>query len=278
MAAQQRSPNYLKAALLMPANLFALAAGGVASVMLADFTPLFAAGGASVVYLTLLSVMPGFRRAVRANFEDQRGSNQDSTAFDTLVLELAPSQREHYESLLALKERILSSYKKMPGGRVLVASSEQRLNALLHSFVRLVTTLNSYRSFLSAADKKGVEDEMKELLAEAQDESNIRLKEVKMRRVEILQKRVARFVQAEESREVVSHQLASIEDVLRLTHEQSIAIRDPEVVTRQLESLTLDIEATEDTVREMESFMQVTEVLPQAPDSRRAVLPGVKSS
>jgi hypothetical protein len=85
------------------------------------------------------------------------------------------------------------------------------------------------------------------------------LKEVKARRVEILKKRVARFAQAEESREVVSHQLASIEDVLRLTHEQSIAIRDPEVVSRQLEALTAEVTATEETVKEMESFMQVTE-------------------
>jgi hypothetical protein len=55
----------------------------------------------------------------------------------------------------------------------------------------------------------------------------------KERRAEILRKRVLRFTQAAESREVVSHQLASIEDMLRLTHEQSIAIRDPEVVGRQ---------------------------------------------
>jgi FlaA1/EpsC-like NDP-sugar epimerase len=74
-----------------------------------------------------------------------------------------------------------------------------------------------------------------------------------------LKKRVQRFVQAEESREVVSHQLAGIEDVLRLTHEQSIAIRDPEVVSRQLDALTAEVAATEETVREMEQFMQVTE-------------------
>ena len=74
-----------------------------------------------------------------------------------------------------------------------------------------------------------------------------------------MKKRVHRFVQAEESREVVSHQLASIEDVLRLTHEQSIAIRDPEAVERQLEALTTEVEATEETVREMERFMEFSE-------------------
>jgi len=255
-----RKRSSLRAALSMPANFFALAAGGVASVAMGDWVPFAAAAGGSFVYSVMLSLLPSFRRAVRANLEAQINSDVASPEeLEALVAELAPSQRQHYEVLRELRDRILQSYGKMPGGRVLVASSERRLEALLTSFLRLVATLNSYRKFLNATDRKGIEEELRALEAEVAGEKNERLKEVKARRVEILKKRVARFVQAEESREVVSHQLASIEDVLRLTHEQSIAIRDPEVVSRQLEALTAEVTATEETVREMESFMQVTE-------------------
>lgn len=250
----------LTAALSMPANFFALAAGGLASVALGDPVPVLASAGAAFTYSVLLSLLPSFRRAVRANLEAQVNSDVASPEErEALLAELAPSQREHYEVLRELRGRILDSYGKMPGGRVLVASSERRLEALLTSFLRLVATLNSYRKFLNATDRRGIEEELAQLEAELAGEKNERLKEVKARRVEILKKRVARFAQAEESREVVSHQLASIEDVLRLTHEQSIAIRDPEVVSRQLEALTAEVTATEETVKEMESFMQVTE-------------------
>ena len=92
-------------------------------------------------------------------------------------------------------------------------------------------------------------------IVDASGEASARLREVKQKRVEILSKRLQRFTQAEESRAVVSHQLASIEDLLRLTHEQSIAIRDPEHVNRQLDALSVEVQATEDTVREMEQFM-----------------------
>jgi hypothetical protein len=68
-----------------------------------------------------------------------------------------------------------------------------------------------------------------------------------------------RFEQAGESREVVSHQLAGIEDLMRLTHEQSIAIRDPESVNRQLDVLSAETEATDETVRQMERFLDFTE-------------------
>jgi hypothetical protein len=173
----------------------------------------------------------------------------------SMLAELAPSQREHYHRLRDLKEKIEANYRRLPGGRVLAASSESRVDALLTSFLRLLNTLNGYRRYLSMADRQALDRELQELQADASAEASTRLREVKQKRVEILSKRLQRFTQAEESRAVVSHQLASIEDLLRLTHEQSIAIRDPEHVNRQLDALSVEVQATEDTVREMEQFM-----------------------
>jgi hypothetical protein len=250
----------------MPANLFALAAGGAASLYLGEATPLLAAAGGSAVYLTLLSWLPSFRRRVRNNFDAQElGDIASPEEVVRLLQDLAPSQREHYAVLAALKQKILESYLALPGGRVMAASSERRLDGLLTAFLRLVTTLNSYRKYLNATDRQSVEDELKALETEVEGEKNERLREVKARRVDILKKRVARFRQAEESREVVSHQLAGIEDVLRLTHEQAIVIRDPQVVQRQLEALTTEVEATEETVREMERFMEFTDEVASIP-------------
>ena len=125
---------------------------------------------------------------------------------------------------------------------------------------------------LTAADHAAIEREVVELKAEAEEEKNPRLREVKQKRVEILEKRLQRFVQAEESREIVSHQLASIEDLLRLTHEQSIAIRDVESVSNHLDVLSAEIAATDETVREMEKFLAISDELsaiPAAPDRTR---------
>jgi hypothetical protein len=244
----------------MPANLFALGAGAVASAVTGDPTAFFAAAGASALYLGMLSLVPSFRRRVADNYGEQDLVEVGTPGErDRLLAELAPSQAEHWAVLRELKDKILANYRNLPGGRVLAASSEARLDGLLLSFLRLLSTLNSYRKYLNAGDRKSIEDEVAELEKDLAGEPNLRLKEVKERRAEILKKRVQRFAQAEESREVVSHQLASIEDVLRLTHEQSIAIRDPEAVARQLETLTTEVEATEETVREMEKFMEFSE-------------------
>src|SRR5512140_904056 len=99
----KRSPNYLKAALLMPANWFALVAGGIASAVLGDWTPLIAASGASALYLGLLSALPSFRRAVHDNLELQAGGAAPQE-LDSLMAELSPSQKEHYLTLKELRD------------------------------------------------------------------------------------------------------------------------------------------------------------------------------
>nr|WP_227027389.1 hypothetical protein [Corallococcus soli] len=219
--------------------------------------PMLVALGVEGLYLGVLSSMKRFQRAVRAKTPDNPEAAQ--AAVDALLTDLAPSQRDHYQQLVGLKEKILANYRKLPGGRVLVADSEPKLDALLTSFLRLISALNQYRTYLSGADRDHLQGEVAALEAEVEGEPNPRLKDVKGKRLEIQRKRMARFDQAGESREVVSHQLAGIEDLMRLTHEQSITIRDPESVNRQLDVLSAETESTDETVRQMERFLEFTE-------------------
>lgn len=251
-----KGPNYIKAAFMLPVNLAVLGASAVASAVMGDPSPVLLALGAEGVYLGVLSSTPRFQRAIRSQQEHGDEANAEVVA---LLEDLAPSQREHYFFLRDLRDKILANYRKLPGGRVLATSSEPRVDALLTAFLRLLTTLNNYRQYLSATDHKNIEREISELKGDLSAESNERLKEVKQKRVEILEKRLKRFEQAAESREVVSHQLAGIEDLLKLTHEQSIAIRDPQTVAKQLDVLAAEVQETEETVKEMEKFLEFAE-------------------
>nr|WP_225937559.1 hypothetical protein [Myxococcus sp. RHSTA-1-4] len=219
--------------------------------------PALVALGLEGLYLGIFPAMKRFQRAVRAKTPDDPEAARK--AVDALQADLAQSQREHYQQLVGLKEKILANYRKLPGGKVLEADSEPRLDALLTSFLRLISTLNQYRAYLNSSDREHLEREVRELEEDLARETNPRLKDVKQNRVDILRKRLARFEQASESREVVSHQLAGIEDLMRLTHEQSIAIRDPESVNRQLTVLSAEAEATEESVRQMEQFLEFSE-------------------
>jgi hypothetical protein len=253
------SPNYFKAAFMAPANLVGLVTAGFSSAVTGELLPMLVALGVEGLYLGVASSSKRFQRAVRSRQPEEQVAQAAKQQVDTLLTDLAPSQREHYQQLVALKEKILANYAKLPGGRVLSASSEPRLDTLLTSFLRLISTLNQYRTYLNSADRQHLDKEIRSLEAELAQESNPRLKDVKEKRLEILRQRLVRFEQAGESRELVSHQLASIEDLMRLTHEQSIAIRDPESINRQLDALGAEAQATDETVRQMEQFMDFTD-------------------
>jgi len=245
-----RSNSFLWRTFIQPANLLWLGAAGAHAAVTGDPGTALLAAGVEGVYLLGSKVMSGRgRKGPLVSGADER--------LAAAMAELSPSQRQQAEALVALRGSILENYRKLPGGKVLAASSEARLDSLLASFVRLIGSLNSYRAHLGHAPRRSIEDELAELREGLDAQQNPRLREVKAKRVEILEKRLQRFIQAEESREVVSHQLAAIEDLLRLTHDQSISIRDPSSAVAQLDALSAGVESSEETVREMERIMEI---------------------
>ncbi|MBS2031695.1 MAG: hypothetical protein JST54_27610 [Deltaproteobacteria bacterium] len=252
-------PRYVRAALLNGVNLSALGAAGVASVALMNPLPVLLALGAELVYLGTVPALPVFKRSVERRLAQQRTVEATALA-DAMLAELSPSQREHFYVLRELKDRILANYKRLGSSRILVSSSEQRIDQLLASFLRLLSTLNAYRQYLGQSNRADVERELAELVSDLEREPGPeKVREVQLKRAEILRKRLKRFDQAAEHRELMSHQLASIEDMLRLLHEQSIGMRDPEVVDRQLETIAAEVETTESTVRELQEFLSFDE-------------------
>ena len=249
-----RAGRTLRAALLAPANVIALLTAGGSALVTGHPLPALVALGAEAVYLAAVGLIPRLRRAVGA-----RAGRPEDDETERLLTELAESQREHYFVLRDLRDSILENYRKLPGGGVLAASSEAQLAALLTAFLRLLSTLNDHRRYLGIADREAIRRELSLLESELAAQDNPRLREVQEKRADILRRRLERFAQAEESREVVSHQLASIEDLVKLTHEQSISIRDPAAVTGMLDALAAEVSATEKTVRELEQFLDVSE-------------------
>jgi len=264
----RRGRSTLRAALLAPANVVALLTAAGAALVTGQALPALVALGAEAFYLAVVGLVPSLRRAVGSG-----AASPEDDEMERLLAELAENQREHYFVLRDLRDAILENYRKLPGGGVLAASSEAQLGALLTAFLRLLATLNDHRRYLGIADREALRRELRLLEAELAGQGNPRLREVQEKRADILRRRLERFGQAEESRAVVSHQLASIEDLVKLTHEQSISIRDPAAVTGMLDALAAEVSATEQTVRELEQFLDVTEE-PGAAGGRRTRVRG----
>jgi hypothetical protein len=247
--------RYVKAALRHPASVTTLAVGTGLAVFGGHEAALLIAAGLDLIWTGYAVGDPRFRRAVDAR-EGARQLKEGRRRTDALLAELAPNQREHFASLRALADRIDANYRRLPGSAPVLADSREKLEALLQSFLRLLVSWNDHRRYLGATDRQEIERELAALRAGLErDQDGETVREIKKKRVEILEKRLERFRSAEENREAIAHQLASIEDMLRLVHEGSITLRDPAAITRQLDTLAMEVEATEATVREMDRFL-----------------------
>src|SRR5690348_9147350 len=100
----------------MPANLVGLLTAGASALLTGEALPALVALGVEGLYLGIVPSMKRFQRAVRARGGEE-AAELGSKEVDTLLAELAPSQREHYQALVGLKEKILENYRRLPGGK-----------------------------------------------------------------------------------------------------------------------------------------------------------------
>jgi len=257
------SLKYFKGALLHPVNGLMVAGAVTASALL--LSPLVLAAGFVFegVYLFALPRLNVFQRLVDSKIA--RARKRARTKMETeLYRGLSVNQQSSYDGLRLLRDNIERNYRRMGRGLPSLASqSLVQIDALLLSFLRLLDQLNGYRTDLGPTERLKVSEELASLRKDVELELNDKLKEIKRRRVRILERRSERFFKGEENRELISHQLAAIEDLLKLVNEQSLTLRDPSDVSYHLDSLMAEVEETESTVKEMEDFLRLREELGQ---------------
>jgi len=250
------SLRYVAAALRHRWSFWILGGGALAALVASSDVPLLLAGGTELAFLGLVSGNARFQHAVDARTA-RRSARRRARRTEALLAELAPNQREHFLGLQALAARIRENFARLEaGGEAVAAQSAGRIEALLQVFLRLLITLDDHKRYLGSTDRERIEAELRQLEADvAAEGASDAVREIKRRRVAILRKRLERFAKARESREVIAHQLASIEDLLRLLHEQSITLRDPAALTHQLDALALEVEEAEATVRDLDRLL-----------------------
>lgn len=263
--ARKSRPGYAKAAFKSGANKALLPFLVILFAVLSFvFTPLALVGipAAELLFVAIKSLSPEFRAKVDAE-ERARLNAARATAVQKELATLSPNQRAAYQELRDLTDKTLACYGRLPSGGMLLASSESQMNGMLDLFLKLMGALNGYRRYMSSTDRGQIEKELAILRTEMAsvpvDQMETPVNRIKARRISMMEERLARFDKAREGRELVSHQLASIDDFLRLFHEQALTLRDPEMATMQIENLTQQLEAGDDAMRDLMNFSAVSE-------------------
>ena len=261
MADNLSQSEYVKAALKWQYNLIALAGSAGFALVSGNALPLILAAGAELMYLAIVPQSERFRRLVRSwrYEEDKRAHRQ---RLDQMCRNLPPEMRSRYDYLLQSAAAIRANYTQLSyASQVFATQMEVKLDSLLESYGRMLTSAHAHREYLQSLNPDQVRSEAA-YLAKSLDKEPAKVRDINQRRIAILTKRVEKFEKIKENRQVIDAQCAAIEDILQLIRDQSVTMRDPQELTAQLEHLVADVEQTEQSVREMEEIFSLTDPEP----------------
>jgi vacuolar-type H+-ATPase subunit I/STV1 len=246
--------NYTKEAFLHPWNL--------AFLLVAMLTVLFTIGVPVVPELVLtfvaalellyLGIMPRqerFQRAVRARQAQERHKVPSEKE---IFRQLSKASQKRYIRFRNLEKAVRENYERFSyASQGILAAHVKKIDDLLDSYLNLLWQRERYERFTLEATEDKVVQAIEQLRREMKDDPP-RVRQIKQKRLDILEKRLDRFKKADENLAVIEAQLETIEDVTKYIHEQSLTMRNPEEVSFQLDTLIAEVEETQAAVTEIE--------------------------
>lgn len=242
--------TYARRALLNQYNLLMLTVVTVSSLISGSIWVLLAGLVAELVVIGTVPRAGVFRRHVdHLIAQDER--EQALRTRETLLLQMNDTHRQEYERLECLVERVRNNATHYGDAAALVLNDSLGLDRLLMSYIRLAIAHKVGKEALALTNRKELFDKIQSLEDSRLSSSSQRLRTLEERRLFIAQKRLQRCDRNRERLQVISQQLATINDLVHMVHEQSMTPVDSRHVTDEIDQLILSIEENEGTLREL---------------------------
>jgi hypothetical protein len=251
-------PNYLTHAFKSQYNLIGLVTAAGFAVIGASLLPLIVAAGVEMIVLPLVAGNQRFQRLVRARTsEEEEQTQQAKKEVETseMLEHMSEAECQRFYGLQGLAGEIRQNYKGFESSsQMLLDELVQKLDFLLSFYLRMRWSLQRYQQYFSTTDPERIQERMAMLDHEIAKGPE-RVREIKARTRQVLEKRLERYQKALENRQLVEAQTETVEEVLQLLRDQSYAMRDPKTITEQLDGLVTSAEETERGVRDMEELL-----------------------
>ncbi len=251
---QQENISYVKEAFHLQYNWIAMAGAGAFALISGSFLPIILAGGLELMYLAIVPQNWRFQRLVRSwKLSEQQKRHQQM--LNEMLRSLPPEMQSRYIHSAQVCSSIRSNFAQFSStSQIFLQQIDTRLQGLLNGYARLLLAAAQQQQYVKGTDQNDIKREIA-TLQKALSADSPKVQEINKKRIEILTKRQEKFDKICENRKVVDAQCAAVEDVLMLVRDQSVTMRDPQQVSERLESLVHDVEQTEQTVQQVEAWM-----------------------
>jgi hypothetical protein len=247
--------NFTREAFLHPINLgflftAALTAFFVNDIgMLANFTFTMAIG-IELVYLGVVPKTDIFQMKVVQRIQKSKTQNLEERE---LFYNLDAKSQKRFLVLKHISDKIQLNFKKFPyTSQGLIKNIQNKIDELLSNYVVMLDSYERYHAYIKATQQGALDKEINDLEHEIESVESDKLRQIKSRRLVIIQKRKEKLITARERLQICESQLETMEDALRYIYEQSITMTNPEQIGFQLDNLLNDVEETVTIVEDLD--------------------------
>ena len=243
--------NYTLEAVTYQYNLIFLAFLMLLSVVMWSAMPLTLAAGVEMIYLAMVPGTEVFQRSVENKYRAIEADNERKK-LESRVEKLPLDRRARLEQVMNLIENTRANLTDDPDN--MLSGVESRLGAFQERYLGLCEAEHNYRTLMNTVNEGALVREIAGVEQEIKSASS-RVKRSLEERYEVLVKRLERMRLVRDNGSIIRNQLATIEDTLKLIHESSLTMRNPQSVSTQLDDLLSEMQIAEDAVLEAESVV-----------------------
>lgn len=268
----QKFINYTKEAFFWPVHLVILGAitglavlgvltlpealQGLMDPALTTSSLIMMAGGAEMLALSAISRNPRFIRAINAKYHQDIEAFKKTKTLVEYYNELGLESQRRFDKLRKRIKDVREGFKKMTTSvPSLVNNLLNKLNEIELSYVRLLYHQDRIPTLANEDAIHNTVSEIDKLNQELKNAGS-RLKQIKEKRLRLLEMRMDNYYKVRENKEVIEEQLQTIEEMVEYIKDQPFTLQNTQQEDMMIDNLLFETEQTQQSLEEIESLMQ----------------------
>lgn len=257
-----------------------VAAGAVAaSALTLNPLPLLLWLGSEMVLLPILDSGP-LRRVVARRRRDA-ARLQSAERRKTVIASFDAANAKRYAALEDLCRMIEANYQSLTGiSQAYLSEQRGKLDNILDGCLHRMLALQRYEKMPLSRDPDDLREEIARLERELKDDGlNERARAALQKNLELKRRLLGSYAEVGGTMKALATELDSMASLLEVLHQNSIALRDPQAISEELDTIVRQSEDSERVVREMEALLRSDSwsgdvaAMPAAPRSKVPPIP-----
>lgn len=256
--------NYTKEAFFWPFHLTGMgilaAVTATAGILLNQFLHLdvgsfaFLFGGMEMVFLSLITRSKRFRRAINFKYRSELQAYAYVAKLTDFYNSLSAKGQRRFEDFRVKLTEAKTNYSKLNSSFPdLVQQYQQKIDTLQLNYIRLLASYDRFPQLLAQDDPNTLRQQIDEIRGGMGDDSP-KLREIKEKRIRLLQDRIRNYHSMQENAKVIEEQLRTIEEMVKYFNEQPLAAKSNEG-TSMIDNLLNETNDLHNTLSQVEDIM-----------------------